>query len=87
MKSAPCGGCPPCCNQCVFDNKATALASSVQPTVVVAAQGYGCIRPDGGDVVKADGVLGMMRGENFHPVTFQGARFLRANGNALAAHC
>ena len=87
MKTAPCGGCPPCCNQCVFDNQATALASTIQPIIIVPAVQYGCVRTDGGDVVKADGILGMMRGENFHPVNLAGAAFLRATGNQLATHC
>jgi hypothetical protein len=55
--------------------------------VIMRKVDYGCIRPDGGDVITINDTLGMMRGENFHPVTPQGAAFLRANNNPLAAHC
>lgn len=48
---------------------------------------YGCVRPDAGALVRAQGTLGMMRGGNFHPVTAAGAAFLRDSGNPLAAHC
>lgn len=81
---APCGGCPPCCPQCVFGQPAKTAGPA---TVVVPKADYGCIKPDAGDIVKAGGVLGMMRGSTFHPVTAAGAQFLHASGNALAQHC
>jgi hypothetical protein len=37
--------------------------------------------------VLAGGVLGMMRAGSFHPVTQDGAAFLRESGNRLAEHC
>lgn len=86
-KSAPCGGCPPCCNGCTWSP--AGLGATKIETVVVPAAAYGCVRPDGGDVVIAQGpdgaTLGQMRRGSFHPVTPEGASFLRRSGNALAA--
>jgi hypothetical protein len=80
----PCGGCPPCCTSCVFDAKPAGPAAGA--TVLLSTERYGCIRPDAGPLVKHDGMLGMVRGTDFHPVTEGGAVFLRQSGNDLAQH-
>jgi hypothetical protein len=54
--------------------------------VIMPKKVYGCVRPDGGDIVTLDGELGMMRGEKFHAVTERGAEFLRKTENPLVAH-
>ncbi len=87
--SAPCGGCPPCCNDCVFTppDEGVRTPRGVKVVVIMKKAEYGCVRPDGGDVVVMNDTLGMMRGENFHPVTLHGSAFLKASENPLAAHC
>ncbi len=86
--NAPCGGCPPCCQDCVFDNaNGRAVEASTQVVVVMPKADYGCVRPNGGNVVTVDGKLGMMRKENFHAVTDRGAAFLHSEKNPLAVHC
>ncbi len=82
--ASPCGGCPPHCKVCIFAEKPQELQSR---QLVRSSQEYGCVRPDGGDIVLNNGTLGMMRGTSFHPVTAQGAAFLHETGNALARHC
>jgi len=86
MKSAPCGGCPPCCNLCVFE-KIPQRPANPHVTTVAAKANYGCIRRDGGDVVLAGGRLGMMRGDYFHPISVEGVAFLHSNGNPLGNYC
>jgi hypothetical protein len=83
--TAPCGGCPPCCKNCVFSADPADAATSI--ITVMPKEEYGCVRPDGGAVVTMGGTLGMMRGQHFHPVTPGGAQFLRKSGNSLAALC
>lgn len=83
--SAPCGGCPPHCRSCVFGT--TARKEVALSQVLLSKEDYGCIRLDGGPVVLNDGTLGMMRGENFHPVTAEGAAFLHKTSNPLSAYC
>lgn len=83
--SAPCGGCPPCCTQCVFTPNPRPLPA--QHAIIATKQEYGCVRPDGGAVVMAEGLLGMVRGESFHPVTGEGAEFLYATGNRFSKYC
>ncbi len=82
---SPCGGCPPCCPKCTFSP--TPAAQPARAVELVSKEDYGCVRPDGGAVVLAGGVLGMMRAGSFHPVTQDGAAFLRESGNRLAEHC
>jgi hypothetical protein len=87
--SAPCGGCPPCCSSCVFSPAPSkTLSRRRRVRVIVPAEEYGCVRPDGGPIVKASGgSIGMMRhGGRFHPVSPEGAVFLRKSGNPLAQH-
>lgn len=81
MANSPCGGCPPCCDQCVFTPVAEQVPSNRD--VVVPAAEYGCVKGFG-DVIVADGQLGQMRGDDFHPVTDAGAEHLRTTGNPLA---
>lgn len=83
--SSPCGGCPPCCGRCTFDPKGAKPLEATK--TIVSKEEYGCVRPDGGAVVKHQGVLGMMRGAQFHPVTAAGVLFLQQTNNPLAAHC
>ncbi len=85
MPKSPCAGCPPCCPGCIFDMKPAGPATNV--TVLLSTKEYGCIRPDAGPLVIAGGTLGMMRSNEFHPVTQEGVKFLRQSGNELAAHC
>lgn len=82
---APCGGCPTCCKDCVFDAHPASKATPMQ--IIASKEAYGCIRPDGGAIVIQDRTFGMIRGEHFHPVTEAGAAFLRESGNPLAVHC
>ena len=83
---APCGGCPPCCDQCVFSPQSVTVSGRTVPTVVVEQAVYGCVRPDAGDVVRYGGSLGQMRAGAFHRVTDVGAAFLATTNNELAAH-
>lgn len=87
MSNAPCVGCPPHCNDCVFSVIPDVNQLTATKAVVRSKEAYGCIRPDGGAVVLSNGKLGMMRNENFHPVTDRGAAFLKESGNQLALHC
>ncbi len=79
-KKAPCGGCPPCCNTCVFSSAPRGLAET--PRLVVREKEYGCVH--GGEVVRAEGTLGLLREDGFRPVTAEGAAFLHASKNPLA---
>lgn len=82
--ASPCGGCPPCCTRCVFDKDGVKASGTLD--TIVSKEDYGCVLPNGGAIVKHEGVLGMMRGENFHPVSVAGADFLRSTNNPLAVH-
>lgn len=82
---APCRGCPCSCNDCVFSPTPVSLAAGAK--TVVSKDEYGCVRPDGGPLVVHNELLGMMRGEFFHPVTARGAEFLHRSDNALATYC
>jgi hypothetical protein len=84
MANSPCGGCPPCCNNCTFAASPKAALEQV-PTTIVNGDTYGCVRGHG-DIVTMGGTLGQLRSTGFHPVTPDGARFLRKSGNALAVH-
>lgn len=85
MANSPCGGCPPCCQSCVFGPKPTKDEVGTEKQIVQTAQQYGCVKGYG-DIVIVDGKLGQMRGQNFHPVDFAGAQFLQSSGNDLAQH-
>lgn len=85
MANAPCAGCPPCCPACIFGAKAAKAPATTK--TVLSKEAYGCIKPDAGALVLGDGMLGMMRGDNFHPVTQQGVEFLHTSGNELSAYC
>lgn len=82
--SSPCGGCPPCCNKCVFSSNGAELPL-MPKREVVSAEDYGCVKGFGAIVI-SDGVLGQMREADFHPVTPEGAAFLKQTNNDLAAH-
>ncbi len=84
--AAPCGGCPPHCNDCVFSPLPEKMVDE-PAQIILARSAYNCTRPDGGAVVKIHGTPGMMRGGHFHPVTERGKAFLRRNNNPLAVHC
>ncbi len=81
MTTAPCRGCPCSCQDCIFDINGH-IASPEE--TVASKEEYGCVRPDGGALVRSQGRLGMMRGDAFHPVTSAGAAFLLATDNPLA---
>lgn len=83
MKHSPCGGCPPCCAECVFSPKNEAIIGV--PKIVVTKADYACVKGFD-DVVVTDGTLGQMRSGRFHPVTLAGTAFLRLKGNTLARH-
>ena len=80
---SPCGGCPPCCKSCVFTSVGENAA--VRETIVSAVD-YGCVKGFGAIVTDTIGRLGQVRGASFHPVSSEGAAFLRASGNPLTAH-
>ena len=81
--ASPCGGCPPCCPQCVF---APAGEAQSHIEVVVPAATYGCVKGIGDIVTTPAGILGQVRDGVVHPVTPRGATFLRESGNALAVY-
>jgi len=83
MNTSPCAGHPGGCKSCVFAG--TGTAKPIQSTVVVPRTTYGCVKGYG-DVVHDGDVLGQMRGELFHPVSPEGARFLRESRNSLSQH-
>jgi len=66
----------------VFSSKAES-AQKIS-TTIVSESAYQCIH--GGDVVKSDDTVGLLRKDGFRPVTTQGKAFLKASGNPLAVH-
>ncbi len=84
--SAPCGGCPPCCNQCPFSGKAEAHSGGAV-TEVVSSKAYGCAKGARSVVIDEYGTLGLMSSDGFHPITAEGSDFLQSTGNSLAAFC
>lgn len=81
MTKAPCGGCPPCCEKCIFSSSGEKMLSE---TLLVADQAtYGCVRRHG-DIVTCRGKLGQLRDGKFHPITNEGVQHLLVSGNPLA---
>lgn len=81
--ASPCGGCPPCCPQCVFAPEGEAQS---QIEVAVPATTYGCVKGFGDIVTDPGGRLGQMRDGKLHLVTPRGAAFLRETSNPLATY-
>jgi len=80
MKKSPCGGCPPCCKQCVFSSGGE---KTVISSVVVSAKEYGCVKGFGDIVKDVKGRLGQIRGQLFHPISETGLKFLKESNNSL----
>ncbi|PIT91315.1 hypothetical protein COU17_00790 [Candidatus Kaiserbacteria bacterium CG10_big_fil_rev_8_21_14_0_10_49_17] len=83
MSVSPCAGHPCDCNSCVFSS--TGITKPAHSTVVVAREVYGCVKGFG-DVLHNGSTLGQMRGKAFHPISPEGAAFLRESKNPLARH-
>lgn len=84
MANSPCGGCPPCCEECVFDSEAGTGGSLVQ--VLVSKKDYGCVKSHGAVGLNSQGQLGQQRSTGFHPVTVEGQKHLEDSRNLLAQH-
>lgn len=82
-KKAPCGGCPPCCSRCVFEQNGSRTALPL--VTLVSAKEYGCVQGEY-PIVLSGGRVGQLRGEDFHPISSSGADFLRKSNNALASY-
>ncbi len=79
---APCGGCPPGCDKCVFTKEPQLFR--VHARTILTPDEYGCVH--GGAIVQSRGTLGILRTDGFRPITVAGAAFLRETANPLAQY-
>lgn len=77
---APCGGCPPCCAQCVWEQSGETLVKN--PDITVVMEDYGCVRGPS-QVVKTRTGLGLLLNGFVHYLTDAGRKFLSETNNPL----
>lgn len=80
MKNPNCGGCPPCCSQCVFSSKGEPASDVI---LVQTAADYGCKKGHGDIVRDNQGRIGQQREGLFHFLSEAGEAFLRKTENPL----
>lgn len=80
MREPTCGGCPPCCKNCVFDHRGQAHTEEIE----VALKDYGCHRDPDSRLVRLEGQLGLLARGLFYGLTDNGLDFLRATKNPIA---
>ena len=76
--TAPCGGCPPCCEKCVFSNEAESIQ---QGDFELVMEQYGCVHDENSQIVSSKEKTGLLTRNGFFPLKDESVSWLASQGN------